>query len=115
MSKIMCNTHNPTLKFKPCNTNDIHLEQMKRMSEGRRVCVSTRWYRVSILRNISIISVSDISISICIEKIDIYDNTTLHLVYYFRRLFKRLKNVYVKYKIHPAKVASRSDCVTLHC
>jgi len=22
------------LKFKPCNTNDIHLEQMKRVNEG---------------------------------------------------------------------------------
>jgi len=36
--------------------------------------------------------------------IDIFDNTKLHLVYYFRCLFKRLqlKNVYIIYKIKPA-------------
>jgi len=30
----------PKFKQQPCNTNNIHLEQMKAVSEGRRVCVS---------------------------------------------------------------------------
>jgi len=40
------------------------------------------WYCVSILQEISIGSVSDISVSIYIKKIYIFDNTTLHLAYY---------------------------------
>lgn len=41
------------------------------------------------------------------RKIDMFDNTTLHLVYHFRWLFIRLlklKTVYIIYNIQPAKV-----------
>jgi len=46
------------------------------------------------------------------HKNNIFDNITLHLDYYFRRLFKiQLKNVYIIYKFQPVEVISRSDCV----
>jgi len=58
------------------------------------------WYCVSTLQKMSIGSLSDNSVLI---HMDIFDNTTLHLVCYFRCFFKRLqlKNVHIIHKFNP--------------